>query len=211
MELTLLTSPVQNIAPRAIWCLGRNYAEHARELGNKVEAKPLVFQKGLNALAPFENEVELDWSLGPIHYETEMVMLLDRLGNVPRLVGLALGLDLTLRDLQSELKSAGKPWTLAKSFDHAAILSSFVPLENFGDLESLVFTMQLNGELRQTGETREMILTLYDTIQYLETFTHLATGDMIYTGTPAGVGELHPGDEIFVDLVGHLSAKVSVI
>lgn len=210
MNLTLLTNPVQNIAPRAIWCLGRNYAEHARELGNQVEAKPLVFQKGLNALAPFESEVSLDWLLGPIHYETELVMLMDRLGNVPRIVGLALGLDLTLRDLQSELKLAGKPWTLAKSFDHAAILSHFVPLEDFGDLEALVYTMHLNGELRQTGETKKMILSMYDTIEYLETFTRLEAGDLIFTGTPAGVGELHPGDEILADLAGQLSAKIKV-
>lgn len=211
MELTLLTNPVQNIAPRTIWCLGRNYAEHARELGNQVETKPLVFQKGLNALAPFENEVPLDWSLGPIHYETELVMLMDRVGDVPRLVGLALGLDLTLRDLQSELKSAGKPWTLAKSFDHAAIVSHFVPLTQFEDLDTLIFTMQLNGELRQTGETRKMILSLYDTMAYLETFTRLRAGDLVFTGTPAGVGELHPGNEILADLAGQLVARIKVI
>ena len=210
MNLTLLNNPEKSIQPRTLWCLGRNYAEHARELGNKVEAKPLVFQKGLNALAPFEGEIQLNWSLGGIHYETELVILMDRVGDVPRMVGVGLGLDLTLRDLQSELKAGGKPWTLAKSFDQAAIVSSFVPLDRLGDLDELVYTMHLNGELRQTGETRKMILPMYDTVQYLEGYTRLQHGDLIFTGTPAGVGQLNPGDVIRTEMGDHLSVSVTV-
>ena len=211
MNLKLLSRPVESFAPRTIWCLGRNYTEHARELGNKVEAKPLVFQKGINALAPFEGEVKLDWALGPIHYETELVLLMDRGADIPRLAGIGIGLDLTLRDLQAELKAAGKPWTLAKSFDQAAIISSFVPVRALGDLNEMVFTMHVNGELRQTGATAKMILPIPDMVQYLEAYTRLQRGDLIFTGTPAGVGRLHPGDAVVAELAEHLKAKVTFV
>ncbi len=210
MNLKLLSQPVESITPRTIWCLGRNYTEHARELGNKVEAEPLVFQKGLNSLGPFEGDVKLDWPLGPIHYETELVILMDRVDDIPQMAGIGLGLDLTLRDLQTELKTAGKPWTLAKSFDQAAVLSAFIPVDSLGDLNTLVYRMHLNAELRQTGETAKMILPLPGTVQYLETFTRLQRGDVIFTGTPAGVGRLRPGDVVVAELMGHLKAKVTL-
>lgn len=211
MALILETRPVQYFQPRTIWCLGRNYAEHARELGNVVESKPLVFQKGLNALAEFAGEVTLDWSLGPVHYETELVMLMERREGKPTIAGIGLGLDLTLRELQSELKSGGKPWTLAKSFDNSAILSTFIPTNELEDLNALRYTMHLNGELRQTGETQKMILPMTQTVEYLETYTALQAGDLIFTGTPAGVGTLHPGDVVAAALGDQLTVSVKFV
>ncbi|MCF7798091.1 MAG: fumarylacetoacetate hydrolase family protein [Lentisphaeria bacterium] len=211
MELRLNTHPETTILPRTIWCLGRNYAEHARELGNAIESKPLVFQKGLNALTPFTGEVLLNWSLGAIHYETELVLLMTRKAGKATIAGVGLGLDLTLRELQSALKSGGKPWTLAKSFDHAAIISDFIPALELGDLNALRYTMHVNGELRQTGETEKMILPMDQTVDYLETYTALQAGDLIFTGTPAGVGALQPGDVVTAALEGELQVSIKLL
>ncbi len=197
------TEKEKGIQPRTIWCLGRNYAKHAEELGNAVEARPLVFQKGLNALVPMQRAQKLFSDHGDVHYETEIVALMDRNENGAFITAIGLGLDLTLRDLQNELKSAGKPWTLAKSFDGAAIVSRFVALNEFPSLNQIRFTMLINGEIRQRGDSSQMILPLEKIPAYLEEFTDLQPGDIIFTGTPEGVGALNPGDEVSLDLAGH--------
>ena len=193
----------KGIQPRTIWCLGRNYAKHAEELGNAVEARPLVFQKGLNALAPIKGSVALLRDHGAVHYETEIIALMDRNDQGAFITGIGLGLDLTLRDLQEELKAAGKPWTLAKSFDGAALVSRFIPVREIPDLGQIRFTMLLNQEVRQRGDSSQMILPLEKIPAYLEEFTDLQPGDIIFSGTPEGVGALQPGDEISLDLAGH--------
>ena len=193
----------QGIQPRTIWCLGRNYARHAEELGNAVEARPLVFQKGLNALAPLNQAQTLFQGHGPVHYETELVLLMNRETSGAVIAGIGIGLDLTLRDLQSELKAAGKPWTLAKSFDGAAIVSRFIPRRELPNLNQIRFTMVLNQEVRQRGDSSQMILPLEKIPAYLEEYTDLMPGDIIFTGTPEGVGVLQPGDELSLDLAGH--------
>jgi len=197
------TEKEKGIQPRTIWCLGRNYAKHAEELGNAVEARPLVFQKGLNALVPMQRAQKLFSDHGDVHYETEIVALMDRNENGAFITAIGLGLDLTLRDLQNELKSAGKPWTLAKSFDGAAIVSRFVAINEFPSLNQIRFTMLINGEIRQRGDSSQMILPLEKIPAYLEEFTDLQPGDIIFTGTPEGVGVLNPGDEVSLDLAGH--------
>jgi len=191
-----------DFSPRTIWCLGRNYAKHAEELGNPVEARPLVFQKGLNSLAAFGENLVLHRGHGPVHYETELVLLMDRDDKGAHISAIALGLDLTLRDLQNELKSAGKPWTLAKSFDGAAILTPFFGVSDFPVLDQIEFNMILNGEIRQTGRSNQMILPLEKIPAYLEEFTDLHPGDIIFTGTPEGVGALEVGDEVSLVLAG---------
>jgi len=198
----------KGISPRTIWCLGRNYAKHAEELGNAVEARPLVFQKGLNALAPLQGAVSLIRDHGSVHYETEIIALMDRNDRGAFITGIGLGLDLTLRDLQNELKSQGKPWTLAKSFDNAALVSRFIPVTQIPDLGQIRFTMVLNQEVRQKGDSSQMILPLQMIPAYLEEFTDLMPGDIIFTGTPEGVGELHPGDEVSLELAGHQMGTV---
>ncbi|NQT63885.1 MAG: fumarylacetoacetate hydrolase family protein [Candidatus Marinimicrobia bacterium] len=189
--------------PRTIWCLGRNYAKHAEELGNAVEAKPLVFQKGLNALVPMQRTQPLFPGHGEVHYETEIIALMDRNDNGSFIAAVGLGLDLTLRDLQSELKAAGKPWTLAKSFDGAAIVSRFISVNEIPSLNQIRFTMLLNGEIRQQGDSSQMILPFEKIPAYLEEYTDLQPGDIIFTGTPEGVGALNSGDEVSLDLAGH--------
>ncbi|MCF6238435.1 MAG: fumarylacetoacetate hydrolase family protein [Candidatus Marinimicrobia bacterium] len=197
------TEKEKGIQPRTIWCLGRNYAKHAKELGNVVEPCPLVFQKGLNALAPVNGIQRLFRDHGAVHYETEIVIMLDRNNEGPFIAGIGLGLDLTLRDLQSELKSAGKPWTLAKSFDGAALVSRFIPSNEIPDLDQIRFTMMLNQVVSQRGDSSQMILPLEKIPAYLEEYTDLQPGDIIFTGTPEGVGVLNPDDEVSLDLAGH--------
>lgn len=197
------TAKEKGIQPRAIWCLGRNYAKHAEELGNEVEARPLVFQKGLNALVPVQARLPLLKGKGQIHYETELIALMDRNERGAFIAAIGLGLDLTLRDLQNELKAAGKPWTLAKSFDGAAIISRFIAINEFPALGQIRFSMKLNGEVRQRGESGQMILPLEKIPAYLEEYTDLQPGDIIFTGTPEGVGALNPGDELSLELAGH--------
>lgn len=197
------TEKEKGIQPRTIWCLGRNYAKHAEELGNAVEARPLVFQKGLNALVPMKRTHPLFSGHGEVHYETEIVALMDRNDGGSFITAIGLGLDLTLRDLQNELKSAGKPWTLAKSFDGAAIVSRFISINEIPSLNQIRFTMLLNGEIRQKGDSSQMILPFEKIPAYLEEFTDLQPGDIIFTGTPEGVGVLKSGDEVSLDFAGH--------
>ena len=197
------TEKEKGIQPRTIWCLGRNYAKHAEELGNAVEARPLVFQKGLNALTPIGRSHPLLRGHGAVHYETEIIALMDRNDRGSFITGIGLGIDLTLRDLQDELKAAGKPWTLAKSFDGAAIVSRFIPVNEITSLSQIRFTMVMNDEIRQQGDSSQMILPLEKIPAYLEEYTDLQPGDIIFTGTPEGVGVLNPGDEVSLDLAGH--------
>ncbi len=198
----------KGIQPRTIWCLGRNYAKHAEELGNAVEARPLVFQKGLNALVPLSGSQTLFRNHGEVHYETEIIALIDRNDRGAFIAGIGLGLDLTLRDLQNELKAAGKPWTLAKSFDGAAIVSRFISMNEIPSLRQIRFTMTLNQEVRQRGDSSQMILPLEKIPAYLEAYTDLQPGDLIFTGTPEGVGVLNPGDEVNLDMAGHQMGSI---
>jgi len=157
---------------------------------------PLVFQKGLNALVPLEGTLILPRGKGKVHYETELVLTILRTSTGPRISGIGVGLDLTLRELQQELKMEGKPWALAKSFDGAGILSHFAPLSTFPDLGDIDFSMTLNDELKQSGNTGQMLLPVDEIMAYMATFTALDTGDVIFTGTPKGIGELNSGDEV---------------
>jgi len=197
------TEQEKGIQPRTIWCLGRNYAKHAEELGNAVEAKPLIFQKGLNALVPMQRVQKLFSGHGEVHYETEIIALMDRNDKGSFITAVGLGLDLTLRELQNELKAVGKPWTLAKSFDGAAIVSRFISMNEIPSLNQIRFSMHLNGEIKQSGDSGQMILPLEKIPAYLEEYTDLQPGDIIFTGTPEGVSVLSPGDEVSLDLAGH--------
>ena len=196
---------------RTIWCLGRNFAEHARELENPVEPEPLVFQKGLNALVPLEGELKLPRGKGVVHHECELVLAVARTASGVEIVGLGVGLDLTLRDLQNKLKREGKPWTLAKSFDGAAPLSPLLPIDAIPQREEVSFCLQVNEVLKQKGRAQEMLLPWWRVPTYLAKFTTLQTGDLIFTGTPAGVGPLRPGDSVKVLLNGKVLAEARMV
>lgn len=188
-----------------IFCIGKNYAEHVRELahlGHAPDGDCVVFMKPASCIVEEGRPIPLPRGRGSIHHEAELVVMLTGGGrDIPEdealdcVAGLTLGLDLTLRELQTELKNKGKPWELAKSFDGAAPLGDFKPyLEQ--DLQALEFTCHVNGALRQHGRTRDMLYPVAQQISILSRTWSLQPGDIVYTGTPKGVGPLQPGDEI---------------
>lgn len=180
-----------------IYCIGRNYGEHVQELGNDLPKEPLVFLKAPSALRPMHSEA-LACSHETFHHELELVLLIKEhqaMGEKadPSLVGaMTLGLDLTRRELQTEIKKQGLPWTLCKSFAGAAILHPFQNAPK--DMQDIAFSLKVKGELRQTGHSKDMIFDVRRILNFLLKYQDLHAGDLVYTGTPAGVGPLQKGD-----------------
>jgi 2-keto-4-pentenoate hydratase/2-oxohepta-3-ene-1,7-dioic acid hydratase in catechol pathway len=185
-----------------IFCIGKNYAAHISELGHVDDGQCLVFMKPASCVVPAGAAITLPRGRGSVHHEAEMVVRLAGGGpDIPidsalgHLAAFTLGLDLTLRDLQGELKKKGAPWELAKAFDHAAPLGDWTPYKG-QDLQSLEFSCTVNGELRQHGNTKDMLFPVARLIHILSRTWALQPGDIIYTGTPAGVGPLAAGDRV---------------
>lgn len=200
-----------------IVCVGRNYAEHARELGNPVPSEPLVFMKPGTAACEMEEPLKLPTGHGSVHYETELALLVGRpLHNAapqdvwPAIVGVGLALDLTLRELQTRLKEKGHPWELAKGFDGACPLSHFLKSNIWPEGNRWRFSLKIDGETRQQGDTEAMLTPVPELVAYMSRFFTLNPGDVILTGTPAGVGELKPGQALELDLEEHLTVTTEV-
>ncbi|WP_250657025.1 fumarylacetoacetate hydrolase family protein [Alkalimarinus coralli] len=188
-------------------CVGRNYAEHAKELNNPVPATPILFIKPATTAVPLSESVVLPKDKGDTHYEAELAVLIGKqLTNADvnditgAIAGYGLGLDLTLRDLQSELKQKGHPWEIAKSFDGACPLSAFLRPELIKEPSNIEYRLKIDGELRQHGRTIEMITAVTPLIAYISKHFTLMPGDVVLTGTPAGVGVLKPGMVLDADL-----------
>jgi 2-keto-4-pentenoate hydratase/2-oxohepta-3-ene-1,7-dioic acid hydratase in catechol pathway len=185
-----------------IFCIGRNYAKHIEELGNVNDGDCVVFMKPASCIVEAGETVELPKTFGEVHHEAELVVLLTGGGRdiavedaMDCVAGITLGLDLTLRDLQTKLKNKGSPWELAKAFDQAAPLGDFRPYQN-QDLQALEFTCHVNGQLRQHGYTKDMLFGVARQIHILSQSWALQPGDAIFTGTPEGVGPVKAGDTI---------------
>jgi len=183
-----------------IICIGRNYAEHARELNNPVPGKPVVFMKPSTALLVNNKPFFYPGFSGEIHHEIEVVLKICRNGRhvQPEFAAqyydqVALGIDFTARDLQDECKKKGHPWEIAKAFDDSAVLSPFVPLDEV-DPKGIRFELRKNGATVQQGNTAHMLFPFEDIIVYISQFFRLHAGDLIYTGTPSGVGPVQIGD-----------------
>lgn len=188
-------------------CVGRNYAEHAKELNNPVPAEPILFIKPRTAIVPMQAPVAVPRGQGACHFETEMAVLIGApLKNATAaqvraaIAGLGLGLDLTLREVQDGLKAKGLPWEKAKAFDGACPLSAFVKPENVADLADVRIRLVVNGEPRQDGNTADMLTPVLPLIAYMSTYFTLEPGDVVMTGTPKGVGPLNAGDALRVVL-----------
>lgn len=197
-------------------CVGRNYAAHARELGNAVPETPILFLKPSTALVPLSPSFSVPQGRGECHHETEITVLIGKtLTNAGEaecraaIAGVTLGLDLTLRDVQNVLKKNGHPWEVAKAFDGAAPLAPFMAPQAFGDLADQHFSLTVNGELRQQGNTADMITPVLALLQYISTIFTLQPGDVVMTGTPEGVAALHSGDVLVLEL-GALRAETTV-
>ncbi len=187
---------------RNIYCVGRNYRLHAQELQNEIPTKPMIFSKPTHAIVCASgNPISLPAQAGSIHYETELVIHIGKEYTkgmtVDEIVDrVAVGLDLTLRDVQSELKKQGHPWLLAKGFVNSAVLSEFVDFPGLQECIVTPFSLLKNGVQVQRGDIRQMIFDLQTVIEYIAENFGLGAGDIIYTGTPEGVGELRDGDRL---------------
>lgn len=184
-------------------CVGRNYADHILELNNATPDEPLLFIKPVTSLCHLEQPIQLPNGQGQCHNELEVAVLIgDKLTKASEesalkgIWGCGLGLDLTLRDVQSQLKAKGLPWERAKGFDNACPLSNFIPIEQISNIQDIDFTLHINNQLMQQGNTGLMLYNIGSLISEIShTFT-LLPGDVVMTGTPKGVGPLHSGDKI---------------
>lgn len=200
-------------------CVGRNYAEHAKELNNPVPSEPLLFIKPASAAVPLQGGFAIPQERGGVHYETEIAVLIGKpLSRQPSdeeildaLSGFGVALDLTLRDVQNRLKEKGHPWEIAKAFDGACPLSPFVPADAVADLADIGVRLTLNGEVRQDGNSRDMLTPILALIRYISGHFSLQPGDVVLTGTPAGVGPLARGDQLSVELPGLCRFDTSVL
>ena len=186
-----------------IICIGRNYAEHARELQNAVPESPMFFMKPESALLLRNRPFYYPNFSTDIHFETELVVRINKVGkNIDEKFAhryyheIALGVDFTARDLQRIAKEKGHPWEAAKAFDQSAVLSDFVNLGEFGAIQDLHFTLDIDGERKQTGHTADMLFTVDKLIAHVSQFMTLKIGDLLYTGTPAGVGPVTIGNQL---------------
>ena len=200
-----------------IICIGRNYKEHASELNNAIPSEPVIFLKPDTALFKGNQSFYIPTFAQDFHYETEIVVKINRVGkNIEERFAnryydeIGIGIDFTARDLQDDLKKKGLPWEKAKAFDNSAFISDFVSKSNFPDLQKLNFGLKINGQERQNGNTADMIFSFDFIVSYISRFFTLKVGDLIYTGTPAGVGKVHPNDnlELFIESGLMASCKI---
>ena len=207
--------------PSKIVCVGRNYAEHARELGNELPASPVLFLKPPSSLIGLAQGIDWNKDLGECHFECELsIQIGHTLKNATQeqakaaIAGVTLGLDLTLRDLQNQLKDKGQPWERAKAFDGACVLGQWLAPDMLDDLSNSTFHLSVNGAARQQGNTADMLFGVVDLLVDISKVFTLQSGDVVMTGTPAGVAALASGDQLTMTLdtiMGEVSWQTSVL
>jgi 2-keto-4-pentenoate hydratase/2-oxohepta-3-ene-1,7-dioic acid hydratase in catechol pathway len=214
MNRVVLRQTGERIPVGKIIGVGRNYAAHVAEMNAPRTGKPLLFLKPSTALVTDGGEVPLPDGAGAVHHEVELVAVIGRPGKaipveraLDHVMGYAVGLDMTLRDLQSEAKSRGEPWCVAKGFDGSAPVSPVVARDAVGDGSGLEIELKINGERRQEGNTSQMLYGVAELVAFASRWFTLESGDLIFTGTPAGVGPVNPGDrlEARIERVGTLT------
>lgn len=202
---------------RRVYCVGRNYADHAVEMGHDPNKEPpFFFQKNPDNLTT-DSSFPYPVASSDVHHEVELVVCLSRGGTdisvsdaLSHVYGYGVGLDMTRRDLQGEAKKLGRPWEIGKAFEKSAPVSAIVPAERVGHPSSGAIWLKVNGEIRQNGDLNQTIWKTAEAISYLSGLFELAAGDVIMTGTPAGVGAVHRGDrlEAHIDGIGDLTVTV---
>jgi 5-carboxymethyl-2-hydroxymuconate isomerase len=200
-----------------VLCIGRNYSEHIKELGNAPPDAPVIFIKPATSVIGEGEAIVIPPYSRDCHYEVELALLIGRRGKgIPVeqamgfIAGYGVGIDLTLRDVQGELKKKGLPWEIAKGFDTSCPLSAFVEASSVADPQSLRIRLAVNGEIRQDGDTSMMIHRIPDIVSYMSGRFTLEPGDVILTGTPAGVGPIVSGDRLAAEIPGVATLRVSV-
>lgn len=190
--------------PQRVFCIGRNYAAHIKELKNQIPEEPVIFLKPATALVSFDSPVIRFPTFGNLlHHEVEIVVLIGKTGkpqteleSLDYIAGLSVGFDLTMRDVQDKLRNNGLPWEKSKSFDYSAPIGGFTAWNCDIDLNNLSFSCTVNGAVRQTGNTGMMLFSIPRLLIEIARYWELLPGDLIFTGTPAGVGIINPGDTI---------------
>ena len=186
-----------------ILAIGQNYIEHNKELNSKHPSEPVVFMKPDTALLRNNKPFFIPDFTEELHYKTELIVKINRLGKniAPKYAHryyseIGLGVDFTARDVQRRLKNEGKPWEISKAFDNSAVIGDFIPVEKLGNVQDIRFSLQLNGTTVQQGHSADMIFPIDELIAYVSCFFTLKIGDILFTGTPAGVGKVAVDDRL---------------
>ncbi len=205
-------------AVRRVYCVGRNYAEHVKEMGNDLRDPPFFFSKPADAIVVGGAGITYPPQTADLHHEIELVVAIGKDGRdiaesdaLDHVYGYATGLDMTRRDLQAAAKKAGRPWDMAKGFDQSAPIGTIEPASAIGHPASGAITLSVNGVERQRGDLAEQIWNVAETIAYLSSFVALNAGDIIMTGTPAGVGPVQRGDVLEGAIAGIGSVRTTII
>jgi fumarylpyruvate hydrolase len=203
---------------RRIYCVGRNYAEHVKEMGNDLRDPPFFFEKPADAIVIDNAPIAYPSQTSDFHHEIELVVAIGKDGSditpetaLEHVYGYSIGLDMTRRDLQAEAKKQGRPWTMAKGFDQSAPIGQIVPATAIGHPNSGAITLKVNGALRQSGDLAEQIWSVPETIAHLSRFVALKAGDLVMTGTPAGVSAVVRGDVLEGSIDGIGTIKLEII
>ena len=217
MKTIKLNNSNKEIPINKVVCVGRNYVEHIQELGNEQHEKPVIFLKTVTSVIYSGEEIIYPSFSDDMHYETELVLLIgstvknaDKILAEKAIAGYGVGLDMTLRDVQNDLKKKGHPWTIAKCFDTSTVLSDFISSDDYKLTLNETITLKVNGEVRQNDQLNKMILNPVQTVEYISSLMTLEEGDLIFTGTPKGVGKVNRGDvlEAQIENVSQLNCKV---
>jgi 2-keto-4-pentenoate hydratase/2-oxohepta-3-ene-1,7-dioic acid hydratase in catechol pathway len=186
-----------------IFAVAQNYSAHIKELNSTHSSDPIIFMKPDTALLRNNKPFYIPDFSNEVHYETELIVRINRLGKniAPKFAhryydSIGLGVDFTARDLQRKLKQDGRPWEISKSFDNSAVLGEFLPITDFENVQNIDFHLNINGALVQSGNSKDMIFSIHELIAYISCFFTLKIGDLVYTGTPSGVGPVFVGDRL---------------
>ena len=211
------STPDSYVEFHRIFCVGRNYAEHAREMGSDMSEPPFFFMKPASAAVRTGSTIPYPPATENLHHEAELCVLIEREGvdiaredALSHVWGYAAGNDLTRRDMQAAAKAARRPWDMSKGFDKSAVIGDVHPVAQVGHLEDARITCTVDGEVRQDASTADMIWPVTDIIVYLSGLVTLQPGDLIMTGTPAGVGAVARGQTCVVEIAGLSPAAVKI-
>lgn len=222
-EIEQISLPIEGSEDRfpvnRVYCVGRNYAEHTKEMGGDHEREPpFYFIKSTDTLLANGGEVEYPPKTNNLQHEVELVVAIYKSGKdilqenaLNHVFGYAVGIDLTRRDLQSEAKKLGRPWDTGKTFEQAAPITAIQPVIKIGHPNKGKIQLKVNSSIRQIGDISEMIWSVSAAIANLSTYFELVAGDLLFTGTPAGVGEILPGDNVMGEIEGVGALEINVI
>jgi acylpyruvate hydrolase len=217
MKKVRIKNSNQELAVGKIVCVGRNYAEHAKELGNEVPEKPVVFLKPASAIVHSGEKIIHPTFSKDMHHEVELVLLIGKKVKDAKkteaedaIIGYGVGLDMTLRDIQNELQKKGHSWTIAKCFDTSAVVSDFILKSDYKLTLEEEISLSVNGQIRQKEKLNKMLFRPADIVEYISSLMTLEEGDLVYTGTPAGVGKVEVGDKLACEIQDISKLEVSV-